>query len=119
MDIEALNSLGYTASGWDPAFRPGAPKTEADVVNLGYVLNVIEEPSERIIALRNAFASYSVAYVKEISVLCQEIQEFFGKAFFEAVHVTPIRWTLPSSTESRDSARYLPTYALLEHPESR
>jgi DNA phosphorothioation-associated putative methyltransferase len=56
MDIDALYSLGYTASGWDPAFRPDAPKTEADVVNLGYVLNVIEEPGERIAALRNAFA---------------------------------------------------------------
>ena len=56
MDIEALQNLGYRATGWDPAFRPNAQKTSAAVVNLGYVLNVIEEPAERITALRAAYA---------------------------------------------------------------
>jgi DNA phosphorothioation-associated putative methyltransferase len=56
MDIEALQHLGYRADGWDPAFRPKAKKTRANVVNLGYVLNVIEEPAERIAALRGAYA---------------------------------------------------------------
>lgn len=56
MDIEALRTLGYEASGWDPVFRPNAPKTPADVVNLGYVLNVIEEPGERLDALREAYS---------------------------------------------------------------
>jgi hypothetical protein len=55
MDIEALQSLGYTASGWDPAFRPDGAKSESEVVNLGYVLNVIESPQERIRVLRDAF----------------------------------------------------------------
>ncbi len=40
-----LSNLGYQASGWDPAFRPNAEKQKATVVNLGYVLNVIEEPA--------------------------------------------------------------------------
>lgn len=56
MDIEALQNLGYRATGWDPAFRPTATKSAAAVVNLGYVLNVIEEPAERLAALRSAFA---------------------------------------------------------------
>ncbi len=56
MDIEALHHLGYEASGWDPAFRPNAPKAPAAVVNLGYVLNVIEEPTERIATLREAYS---------------------------------------------------------------
>jgi DNA phosphorothioation-associated putative methyltransferase len=56
MDIEALQHLGYEASGWDPAFRPNAPKTPVAVVNLGYVLNVIEEPTERIATLRQAYS---------------------------------------------------------------
>jgi hypothetical protein len=55
MDIEALASLGYRASGWDPAFRPNGAKADAEVVNLGYVLNVIENPQERIAVLRDAF----------------------------------------------------------------
>ncbi len=56
MDVEALQNLGYQASGWDPAFRPNVSKVAAAVVNLGYVLNVIEEPSERIAALREAYS---------------------------------------------------------------
>jgi DNA phosphorothioation-associated putative methyltransferase len=56
MDIEALKNLGYQASGWDPAFRPTAPKLRAAIVNLGYVLNVIKEPTERAEALRNAYS---------------------------------------------------------------
>ncbi len=56
MDIEALQNLGYQATGWDPAFRPTAPKVSAAVVNLGYVLNVIEEPLERVSALRDAYS---------------------------------------------------------------
>lgn len=56
MDIEALKSLGYDAQGWDPAFRPNACKVASDVVNLGFVLNVIEEPTERVEALREAFS---------------------------------------------------------------
>jgi DNA phosphorothioation-associated putative methyltransferase len=55
MDIEGLNGLGYNASGWDPAFRPDSQKNRADVVNLGYVLNVIEDSSERISVLKEAY----------------------------------------------------------------
>jgi hypothetical protein len=44
MDVEALQQLGYQASGWDPAFRPNAPKTPAAAVILA-VLIVIEEPA--------------------------------------------------------------------------
>jgi hypothetical protein len=51
MDVEALKALGYDAKGWDPAFQPNAPKVKSDVVNLGFVLNVIEEPQERADAL--------------------------------------------------------------------
>ena len=56
MDIEGLSHLGYQASGWDPCFKPNAAKTPASVVNLGYVLNVIEEPEERLTALREAYS---------------------------------------------------------------
>jgi DNA phosphorothioation-associated putative methyltransferase len=56
MDVEGLQHLGYSASGWDPALRPNDAKLEADVVNLGYVLNVIEEPAERTATLREAYS---------------------------------------------------------------
>jgi DNA phosphorothioation-associated putative methyltransferase len=74
MDVEALESLGYKASGWDPAFRPNALRSEADIVNLGYVLNVIEEPSERTDALRKAFKLARHALIISTMVAGQETQ---------------------------------------------
>jgi DNA phosphorothioation-associated putative methyltransferase len=46
-DLELLVADGVQCSGWDPAYRPDSPRTEADVVNLGYVINVIEDTQER------------------------------------------------------------------------
>ena len=46
-DIRILTDNGYSSSGWDPHFAPNEQKTQADVVNLGFVLNVIEDPTER------------------------------------------------------------------------
>ncbi len=41
--------------GWDPNHRPGAQLVASDIVNLGYVVNVIERPRERVEALKNAW----------------------------------------------------------------
>lgn len=46
-DLKALISSGFEAAGWDPAHRPDAERTPADVVNLGYVVNVIDDVVER------------------------------------------------------------------------
>lgn len=54
-DVAGLNADGYDAKGWDPHFAPDAQRVEADVVNLGFVINVIEDPAERIEALVGAF----------------------------------------------------------------
>jgi DNA phosphorothioation-associated putative methyltransferase len=54
-DLELLASQGVTCSGWDPAFRPDSPKRPADIVNLGFVLNVIEDVEVRKEALRQAW----------------------------------------------------------------
>lgn len=54
-DIRYLSSIGIACSGWDPAFAPAIPRTRADVVNLGYVINVIENPAERDSVLREAW----------------------------------------------------------------
>ncbi|MCW3817844.1 DNA phosphorothioation-associated putative methyltransferase [Micromonospora sp. DR5-3] len=55
-DLQRLTAMGYEARGWDPAHRPDAKIRPADVVNLGYVVNVIEDPAERLEALRSAWA---------------------------------------------------------------
>lgn len=54
-DIELLTVDGVPCSGWDPAHRPDGVKSEADVVNLGYVINVIEDTAERAETLRAAW----------------------------------------------------------------
>jgi DNA phosphorothioation-associated putative methyltransferase len=55
-DMRALAEGGVEVAGWDPHFMPDGERREADVVNLGFVLNVIEDPQERVDAIRNAWA---------------------------------------------------------------
>jgi DNA phosphorothioation-associated putative methyltransferase len=55
-DIELLTAEGITSGGWDPTYRPDAMREGADVVNLGYVINVIENPQERSRTLQSAWA---------------------------------------------------------------
>lgn len=50
-DLKRLHKMGVPVAGWDPAFFPDEERAPADVVNLGYVVNVIENPEERAVAL--------------------------------------------------------------------
>jgi hypothetical protein len=54
-DVRGLQALGHEAVGWDPVYRPDVTKHEADIVNIGYVLNVIEDPAERLEVLVDAY----------------------------------------------------------------
>lgn len=54
-DIEYISRLGLTSTGWDPYYRPEVDRVAADVVNLGYVINVIEDTAERRDALIQAW----------------------------------------------------------------
>lgn len=54
-DVAALQADGYAAWGWDPAHRPDGRRAPADIVNLGFVINVIEDPREREETLRAAW----------------------------------------------------------------
>lgn len=47
-DLRELEAHGLDVSGWDPNFRPDADKLSSDVVNIGFVINVIEDKDERI-----------------------------------------------------------------------
>ena len=55
-DVAFLNKMGFEAKGWDPYHRPAQQLAEADVCYLGFVLNVIEHPNERLDTLRKAWA---------------------------------------------------------------
>lgn len=55
-DVRGLVENGVQAAGWDPYYASDNPITKADVVNLGFVINVIEDFDERVDALVKAFS---------------------------------------------------------------
>lgn len=54
-DLRELEEHGIDCIGWDPAHRPDTDLEASDIVNLGFVINVIEDKDERIETLRRAY----------------------------------------------------------------
>lgn len=54
-DVRRLRRQGYKAEGWDPIHRPRGVRAPAELVNLGYVINVIEDLDERARTLQRAW----------------------------------------------------------------
>ena len=54
-DLLRLYRMGISVSGWDPAFFPDEDRVPSDVVNLGYVVNVLADPAERVVVLTAAW----------------------------------------------------------------
>ena len=54
-DPRLLQEQGISCTGWDPEYFPDVPRAPADVVNLGYVINVIESATERVDVLNDAW----------------------------------------------------------------
>jgi DNA phosphorothioation-associated putative methyltransferase len=71
-DIAYIHRLGLPSTGWDPHFRPDSPPTPADVVNLGYVINVIEDTAERREALINAWGLAQKVLIVAAQVLIDD-----------------------------------------------
>lgn len=65
-DIAFLRAMGHNANGWDPNHAPEHELRPAAVVNLGYVLNVIEDQSERADALRQGWRLASRALIVSV-----------------------------------------------------
>jgi DNA phosphorothioation-associated putative methyltransferase len=55
-DVARLERLGIQVCGFDPVYQPKLIREACDVVNLGYVINVIESVVERHQTLRRAWA---------------------------------------------------------------
>jgi DNA phosphorothioation-associated putative methyltransferase len=62
-DVARLRSMGFGVDGWDPFYAPDGHLVEHDVVLLNYVLNVIEDVSERRQTLRRAWQFASRALI--------------------------------------------------------
>ena len=54
-DITELEAHGIDCVGWDPIHRPDVDLVNSDIVNLGFVLNVIEDREERDKTLQKAW----------------------------------------------------------------
>ncbi|WP_321952610.1 DNA phosphorothioation-associated putative methyltransferase [Paraburkholderia bannensis] len=55
-DVRGLQALGVEAKGWDPHYAADKPVVPSSIVNLGFVVNVIEDVDERIVALEKSYA---------------------------------------------------------------
>jgi DNA phosphorothioation-associated putative methyltransferase len=54
-DLRELETHGLDVLGWDPNFLPDADLVNADLVNIGFVINVIEDRNERAEAIQGAW----------------------------------------------------------------
>jgi len=54
-DLRGLTENGIAANGWDPHYAPHLTMIPANIVNLGFVINVIEDMTERVTALQRAY----------------------------------------------------------------
>lgn len=72
-DIRSLRENGIEVAGWDPYYAPDEPRKCAQIVNLGFVINVIENLDERMDALRCAFALADELLVVSAMLANQEV----------------------------------------------
>lgn len=54
-DVTGLKKLGHDVAAWDPVHLPNGLLKKSKFVNIGYVINVIEDPTERVETLLNAW----------------------------------------------------------------
>jgi DNA phosphorothioation-associated putative methyltransferase len=54
-DLKLLRERGIDAQGWDPYYQVESKKLPAQIINLGFVINVIEDRKERDQALKDSF----------------------------------------------------------------
>lgn len=68
LDVEIIKEKGFISHGWDPYYQPYNPFKKADIVNLGYIINVIENVTERREALIKAWS-----LTKEILIVSAQV----------------------------------------------
>lgn len=86
-DITSLQANGFQALGWDPYYRPQPERVSAEVVNLGFVINVIEDRAERVDALERAFA-LATEVLAVAAMLATEGQPTYGRSYRDGVVTT-------------------------------
>ena len=73
-DVKRLKSAGYTCEGWDPYYFPEVARQPADIVNLSYIINVIEDPEERDRALIQAWELTGQVLIVAAQILVNDLR---------------------------------------------
>ncbi|MEP6389213.1 MAG: DNA phosphorothioation-associated putative methyltransferase [Halioglobus sp.] len=76
-DLRELEAHGLDASGWDPVHEPEGLLVNSDIVNLGFVLNVIEDRDERIETLKRAWEYTDKLLIVSVMVAGDSVTEQF------------------------------------------
>jgi DNA phosphorothioation-associated putative methyltransferase len=82
-DLRGLLENDIEACGWDPHYAKEQPKVETDIVNLGFVLNVIEDYQERVEAVQGAYSLAKGLLV--ISVMLENNNTNLGKSYRDGI----------------------------------
>ncbi|MCF6257078.1 MAG: DNA phosphorothioation-associated putative methyltransferase [Gammaproteobacteria bacterium] len=82
-DLRGLLENGLEVGGWDPFYAADNSIHSADLVNLGFVINVIEDFDERVEALARAFSLAERLLV--VSVMLRNNNSSAGKMFSDGV----------------------------------
>ena len=77
-DVKRLTEAGYQCAGWDPYYFPDVEWRSADVVNLSYIINVIEDPDERDRSLQQAWALTGQVLIVAAQILVNELRGVFA-----------------------------------------
>ena len=85
-DIRGLLENGIEAAGWDPYYAPDQPKRKAQIVNLGFVINIIEDRQERQEALLSAYELAEDVLV--VSAMIANPESVRGKPYGDGVLTT-------------------------------
>ncbi|MGY6529973.1 MAG: DNA phosphorothioation-associated putative methyltransferase [Cyanobacterium sp.] len=76
-DVEVMTKEGFESAGWDPYYQPHNELKSADVVNLGYIINVIENLQERRQSLVKAWELTKEVLIVSAQVLVDDRQRGF------------------------------------------
>lgn len=77
LDVKIIREKGYESNGWDLFYQPNNPLKKADIVNLGYIINVIENVAERREALLKAWELTQQVLIVAAQVLIDDRQKGF------------------------------------------
>lgn len=109
-DVRRLRTMGINSIGYDPYWFPGTLVQPADVVTLNYVLNVIEDMSERSQTLIKAFElAISTLVVAVPYWQNQRNQQSFKDGFISRWNVFIKRYTEPEFKDFIESTLQRPS----------